>query len=336
MTDTSGSVPSERPRTILSNISGVSWEHPADRAALQAVRAVPGFNEAVRKIVGFFGERGIRLIFQANAVRVGPAQFPRLHQLMTEVTTTMDWPEQPPLFVSQTPFVNAGAVGVDHPFIVLNSGAIALLNDDELRVLLGHELGHVISGHTLYRTVTILILELGFRNLPFLAGIVLLPIQLALLEWYRKSELSSDRAGLLASQDPTASLRVFMKLAGGGPVDQMNLDAFMVQAKEYEAEGGPIDAIYKILNTLGMTHPFHTLRAAELQRWIDGGTYERILKGEYTQRGAEEKDRPLTSDLGEAARHYAQEAKETVTQVTDAAKRAAAAFTDALKGKDKQ
>ena len=336
MTDTSGSVPSQRPRTILSNISGVSWEHPADRAALQAVRAVPGFNEAVRKIVGFFGERGIRLIFQANAVRVGPHQFPRLHQLMTEVTTTMDWPEQPPLFVSQTPFVNAGAVGVDHPFIVLNSGAIQLLNDDELRVLLGHELGHVISGHTLYRTVTILILELGFRNLPFLAGIVLLPIQLALLEWYRKSELSSDRAGLLASQDPTASLRVFMKLAGGGPVDQMNLDAFLAQAKEYEAEGGPIDAIYKILNTLGMTHPFHTLRAAELQRWIEGGTYERILKGEYTHRGAEEQERPLTSDFGEAARHYAQEARETMSQVTDAAKRAAAAFSDALKGKEKQ
>jgi len=336
MTDTMGSVPSPRPRTILSNIAGVSWEHPADRAALQAVRAVPGFNEAVKKIVGFFGERGIRLIFQANAVRVGPSQFPRLHHLMTEVTTTMDWPEQPPLFVSQTPIVNAGAVGVDHPFIVLNSGAVALLDDDELRVLLGHELGHVMSGHTLYRTVTILILTLGFRNLPFLAGIVLLPIQLALLEWYRKSEMSADRAGLLASQDRTAAMRVFLKLAGGGSMKEMNLDAFMEQAKEYEDMGGPVDAIYKILNTMGMTHPFHTLRAAELQRWIDAGVYDAILKGQYTHRGDEEKDRPLTEDIGEAARHYAQEAKQTVSQVTDAAKRAAAAFTDALKDKGKK
>lgn len=336
MSDPTGSVPKERPRKILSDISAVSWEHAADRAALQAVRAVPGFNEAVRKIVGFFGERGIRLIFQANAVRVGPTQFPRLHQLMTEVTTTMDWPEPPPLFVSQTPMVNAGAVGVDHPFIVLNSGAVNLLDDDELRVLLGHELGHVMSGHTLYRTVTILILELGFRNLPFLAGIVLLPIQLALLEWYRKSELSSDRAGLLASQDPTAAMRVFLKLAGGGSMKEMDLDAFMAQAREYEAQGGPIDAIYKILNTLGMTHPFHTLRAAELQRWIDGGTYQTILDGEYTHRGSEEKERPFATDLGEAARHYAQEAKDTVSQVTDAAKRAAAAFTDALKSKDQE
>jgi Zn-dependent protease with chaperone function len=334
MSDPTGSVPRERPRKILSNISAVSWEHPADRAALQAVRAVPGFNEAVRKIVGFFGERGIRLIFQANAVRVGPTQFPRLHQLMTEVATTMDWPEQPPLFVSQTPMVNAGAVGVDHPFIVLNSGAVNLLDDDELRVLLGHELGHVMSGHTLYRTVTILILELGFRNLPFLAGIVLLPIQLALLEWYRKSELSSDRAGLLASQDPMAAMRVFLKLAGGGSMKEMDLEAFLVQAREYEAQGGPIDAIYKILNTLGMTHPFHTLRAAELQRWIDGGAYQKIMDEQYTHRGAEEKERPFAADFGEAARHYAQEAKDTVSQVTDAAKRAAAAFTDALKSKD--
>lgn len=336
MTDPSGHMPSERPRKILTDIAAVSWEHTADRAALQAVRAVPGFNEAVRKIVGFFGERGIRLIFQANAVRCGPTQFPRLHQLMTEVTTTMDWPEPPPLFVSQTPIVNAGAVGVDHPFIVLNSGAVSLLDDDELRVLLGHELGHVMSGHTLYRTVTILILELGFRNLPFLAGIVLLPIQLALLEWYRKSELSSDRAGLVASQDPMAAMRVFLKLAGGGSMKDMDLNAFMEQAREYQEQGGPVDAIYKILNTMGMTHPFHTLRAAELQSWIDGGTYGKILEGTYTRRGAEEADRPLAADLGEAARHYAHEAKETVSQVTDAAKRAAAAFTDALRDKDRK
>src|SRR2546426_11587307 len=70
-----------------------------------------------------------------------------------------------------------------------------------------------------------------------------LPIQLALLEWFRKSELSSDRAGLLACQDPTASLRVNLKFAGGGDMSQMDLNAFLVQAKEYEAAGGAIDRI---------------------------------------------------------------------------------------------
>jgi Zn-dependent protease with chaperone function len=334
MTDTAGAM-TPRSRIVLSNISATTWEHPADRAALQAVRAVPGFNEAVKKIVGFFGERGIRLIFQANAVRVGPTQFPRLHSLMTEVATTMDWAEPVEVYVSQTPLVNAGAVGVNQPFIVLNSGAVKLLNSDEMRVLLGHELGHVMSGHSLYRTVTILILALGFQNLPFLAGVVLLPIKLALLEWYRKSELSADRAGLLASQDLDASMRVFLKLAGGGDMSEMDVKAFMDQAREYEGLGGPMDAVYKILNTLGMSHPFHTLRAAELERWASGGQYDRILDGTYTHRGDEERQRPFVDDVGEAARHYAEEARQTVSGVADVAKRAATAFADALKGKPK-
>lgn len=340
MTDTPAppppGLPAARPRKVLSQISHLNWEHPADRAALQALRAVPFFDDVVRKIVGTFGERGIRLLFQANAVRVGPTQFPLLHQLITEASTTLDWPEAPEVYVTQTPMVNAGAVGVDHPFIVLNSGAVALLDTDELRVLLGHELGHVISGHALYRTVLILILELGFQNLPFLAGIALLPIKLALLEWARKSELSADRAGLLASQDAVASMRVFLKLAGGGDMKQMDLNAFMVQASEYEEGGGALDAIYKILNTLGATHPFNTLRAAELKRWIDSGAYERILGGEYIRRGSEPADRTLGDEFGDAAAHYAGEARKTVDTVAEAAKRAAQAFTSAFKDATKR
>ena len=156
MTD-STTLPTPRPRKILTAIAAVSWEHPADRAALQAMRAVPGFDEVVKKIYGFIGERGVRLLFQADAVRVGPTQFPKLQQLYTDVLTSLDWPSRPELFVSQTPFVNAGAFGMDQPFIVINSGALRLLDDDEMRALLGHELGHVMSGHVLYRTILILI-----------------------------------------------------------------------------------------------------------------------------------------------------------------------------------
>lgn len=335
MTDAAG-LPTARPRQVLARIAPVSWEHPADRAALQALRAIPGFDEVVRKIVGTFGERGIRLLFQANAVRVGPTQFPVLHSLMTEVSTTLDWPEPPEVYVTQTPFVNAGAVGMDRPFIVLNSGAVGLLEPDELRVLLGHELGHVMSGHALYRTVLILILELGFQNLPFLAGIALLPIKLALLEWSRKSELSADRAGLLASQDAPAAMRLFLKLAGGGRAAETDLEAFLQQASEYEERGGALDTIYKILNTLGASHPFHTLRAAELKRWLDSGAYQRILGGDYQRRDGETTQRPLAEELGDAAAHYAAEAKKTVEQVADAAKRAARAFSEAFKDATKR
>ena len=332
MTDATG-LPAERPRKILTQIAPVTWEHPADRAALQTLRSVPGFDEVVKKIVGFFGERGIRLLFQANAVRVGPTQFPKLNALYTDVLTSMDWEPRPELFVSQTPFVNAGAYGMDRPFIVINSGALNLLDDDEMRALLGHELGHVMSGHALYHTILVIILNVSLGFLPFLAGIVLLPIQLALLEWFRKSELSSDRAGLLASQDPTASLRMFLKMAGGGDMKQMDLSAFLVQAKEYEETGGAMDRVFKILNTLMASHPFNTLRAAELQRWIEGGHYDRVLRGEYTKRGKDSEDRPIEPDIDEARDHYMNEAKAAVKDVMDTAKRAAQAFSDALKKK---
>jgi Zn-dependent protease with chaperone function len=326
-------VPAQRPRKILTQIAPVTWEHPADRAALQSLRSVPGFDEVVKKIYGFVGERGVRLLFQADAVRVGATQFPRLNQLYTDVVTTMDWPKRPDLFVSQTPFVNAGAYGMDQPFIVINSGALKLLDDDEMRALLGHELGHVMSGHVLYATILALILYVGFSALPLLAGIALLPVRYALLEWYRKSELSSDRAGLLASQDPKAALRMFLKMAGGGDMKQMDLDAFLVQAKEYEESGGPLDRIFQILNTLDRTHPFNTLRAAELQRWIEAGNYERIVGGEYTRRGPDAEKRPVEKDIDEARDHYMKEAKAVVTDVMDGAKRAAQAFTDAFKKK---
>lgn len=325
-------LPTVRARIVLQQISARAWEHPADRAALNTLRTLPGFDDVLRKIYGFFGERGIRLLFQANAVRVGPTQFPRVHSAFTEVCATMDWDPRPDLFISQTPLVNAGAYGMDRPFIVLNSGALALLDEEELRTILGHELGHVISGHALYRTILVILLEFGFRNLPFLAGIALLPIQIALLEWYRKSELSSDRAGLLASQDPVASMRMFMKLAGGGAIAEMNLDAFMVQAKEYEQGGDAMDTVYKVLNTLGATHPFHTLRAAELQRWVEGGDYDRILRGEYPRRGAADDQRPLAEDLSAAGKYYADQARDVVDKMGDVAKKAAEAFTSAIKG----
>ncbi len=323
--------PAPRPRLVLSRISANAWEHPADRAALNALRSVPGFDETVKKILGFFGERGIRLLFQANAVRCGPTQFPRLHGLLTEACVTFDWPEQPELYVSQTPLVNAGAVGFEHPFIVLNSGAVKLLDEDEMRVLISHELGHVMSGHAVYRTVTILLLELGFHNLPFLAGIALLPVKLALLEWYRKSELSSDRAGLLGSQDPEAAVRIFLKLAGGGTMGETDLESYRQQVKEYDEGGGPLDAIYKVLNTLGASHPFNTIRAAEVQNWIESGAYQDILDGKYQRRGSEEPRRSYADDLGDAAHYYGKEVRDVAEKVVDSARRAADAFGRAFK-----
>ncbi len=334
------SVPALRPRRQLPGIAAVSWEHPADRAALQTLRAVPGVDEVVRKVLAMLGgERGIRLLFQGNAVRVGPSQFPRLWQLHTEVTTTFDWSPVPELYVSQVPFFNAGAYGIDAPFIVVHSAAIELLDEDELRALLAHELGHVMSGHALYRTIAAILAMVSLGVLPVLAELVVLPIRLAFLEWSRKSELSADRAGLLGAQDVIVAQRLDMKMAGGGRGDgfagQLNVDAFMQQAHEYAGSTEGLDVVYKMLSTLALTHPMHTVRAAELQRWVAGGDYDRILRGEYTRRGSEANDRPLRDDMAAAGSYYAGEARELANQLADAAKRAADRAREAFRNAQK-
>ncbi|HSL71432.1 MAG TPA: M48 family metallopeptidase [Longimicrobiales bacterium] len=314
-----------RTKRILRDIDPSSWEHPADRAALQAVRRIPGFDEVLKKLFGLFGEKPIRLAFQANAVRVGPKQFPKLHDRYQEVLATMDAPSHYQLFVSQTPIVNAGAYGMDKPFIVLNSGSLFLLDEDEQTFLLGHELGHIMSGHVLYRTMTVLLLQLAQLGFP-IVGLAARAILMALLEWQRKAELSCDRAGLLAVQHPEASLRAFLKLAGGGHPEETDLNEFLVQADEYRQSGDVADIVFKVLNLLGTTHPFHVLRAAELRDWIEKGDYDRLLRGEYRRRG--EAPPPWAEDMASAARSYKDDAAHVKEQLGDAVRKVREAFAE--------
>lgn len=303
-----------RARRILTGIDSSTWEHPADRAALMALRRVPAFDTVLKKVFGLFGEKPIRLAFQSNAVRASETQFPWIWERYVEVCETLDAPRFE-LFVSQTPLVNAGAYGMEKPFIVLNSGALRLLDKEELTWLLGHELGHIMSGHVLYRTMTVLLLQLAQMGFP-VVGLAARAVLVALLEWNRKAELSSDRAGLLAVQNPEAAFKAFMKLAGGGHEEETNLNEFLVQAEEYRTSGDAADLVFKVLNLLGTTHPFHVLRAAEIRDWIEAAEYDRVLRGEYRRRG--EAYEPWREDLAEAARSYREDAQDLARQFGEA------------------
>ena len=307
-------------RTVrtLTDIDPRAWEHPADRAALAALRRIPVFDEVLRKVFGLFGEKPIRLSFQANAVRVGPRQFPGIYKVHRRVLRTLDADEDYPLFVSQTPVVNAGAYGMNHPFIILNSGLVRLFDEQEQTYLIGHELGHILSGHVLYKTMTVLLIQLAQMGFP-VVGIAARVVLMALLEWSRKAELSCDRAGILAVQNPEVALHAFMKLAGGGRVEETDLNEFLVQADEYRESGDVADSVFKVLNLLGETHPFAVLRAAEARDWVEKGEYDRILRGEYARRTDEKT--AYKEDLAEAGRAYKEDAKGLWEQFEGAARK---------------
>jgi Zn-dependent protease with chaperone function len=296
------SVP-DRARVRLTGISSRAYEHPADRSALVALRKLSGFDTLLRKLFGLFNERAFRLTYLAGAVRVSERQFPHIYELVRDGSYILDLDEVPEVYVTQNPLVNAMALGRDKPFIVITTGMVNLYDPEELRWVVGHELGHILSGHVVYRTMLLILLRLAARVafLPITLGLG--AIIWGLEEWFRKSELSCDRAGLLAGQDVDAARRALMKLAGGAQLSELNPDAFREQAHEYDAVPDLRDSILKILQLQGNTHPFAVVRFAELDYWATHGEYERILGGDYPRRDTDS-SASVTEEVRNAAKSY--------------------------------
>jgi Zn-dependent protease with chaperone function len=299
-------------RVILTGISSRAFEHPADRTALTAMRAVPGFDQLLRVASGMLRERQYRLVYLSSAVRVDERQFGDLHALLGEACVVLD-AERPELYVFNDPKPNAITLGVDKPFIAMSSGMYELTDTDERRFILAHELGHAMSGHALYQSLLLHLLNLvgAFGWIPA-GGLGLRALVAALREWQRKAELSGDRAGLLATQDLDVALRVTMKLAGGAHLDRIDVTAFLKQADDYEGAGDLRDGVLKLLNTERTTHPFAVVRAGEINRWAAGDEYRDILAGNYPRR-SDDHAASFSDSAREAARSY----KKRIDESTD-------------------
>ncbi|MFD8972336.1 M48 family metallopeptidase [Streptomyces sp. NPDC059593] len=300
-----GNVPS-RQRKRFPGISSRAYEHPADRSALVALRKLSGFDTAFKALSGLLPERSLRLLFLSDSVRVSDAQFSQLNDMLRDACYILDLEKVPSMYVTQDPKPNAMCIGMDEPVIVVTTGLVELLDEEEMRAVIGHEVGHALSGHAVYRTILLFLTSLALKIawVP-LGTVAITAIVTALREWFRKSELSADRAGLLVGQDVQASMRGLMKIAGGNHLHEMNVDAFLAQADEYEKAGDLRDSVLKILNVLPRSHPFTTVRAAELKKWSESRDHQRIMDGHYPRR-SEDKDTSVTDAFRESAGHYAE------------------------------
>ncbi|MGW3959884.1 M48 family metallopeptidase [Amycolatopsis sp. NPDC005003] len=286
-------------------ISPRAYEHPVDRGALATLRAVPGFAQVVKTVSGFYNERGERLMALASSIRVGPKQYPELDRLRHECAETLDLPSVPNLFVFQNAQIHAETVGMDEPFIAISTGLVELMNVDSLRFVIGHEMGHVLSGHAVYRTIMVRLirLQLAMSWTP-VSALGIRAIIAALREWFRKAELSCDRAGLLCSQDPTAALRAQIQVAGGIDPARIDVPSFLQQAAEYESVEDIRDSFLKLRFVETESHPFAVVRAAQLQKWAASEDYRAILAGDYPRRDEDSPTSDWKDDLKSAAKSY--------------------------------
>jgi Zn-dependent protease with chaperone function len=275
-----------------------------------ALRKLKGFDTVVKLVSGLFRERKWRLLFLGSAVRVDERQFPVLHRALQDAAGILDAETVPELFVMGDPNFYAWCVGMDKPFILINSGLVDLMDEDELRWVLAHELGHAMSGHALYRTILDRLLKLtrSLGAIP-IAGIGARVILAGLMEWQRKSELSADRAGLLATQDPAAAYRALMKLASGGHLEDLDQTSFFEQGAAYD-DTDLRDSVLKIQLVEGRSHPMPVSRASELRKWVDSGAYTSILAGDYPTRDTDDQA-TISAAAQDAATSYAEAFRET-------------------------
>lgn len=276
-----------------TGISSDAFRHPLDAQAEQTLRSVPGFDLVARKFVEFLYERPRHVYLMGNSIEVGPRQYASIYHLFRESVRDLDVYPEPNLFVTQSPVVNAYALGQDRPCMVLSSGLLDVLDEWELRSAIAHELGHIKCGHTtlIQMASWAVTLVFGLSEMTFgLSSLVSSGLVIAFYEWLRKAELSADRAALLVLDDPKPVLKCMMRASGGSNryAHELSLDEFICQSDRYQdLDQDNLNQVYKffLYNNLAQgafqTHPFAIERVHHLREWANSRDYQQIRVGNY-------------------------------------------------------
>jgi Zn-dependent protease with chaperone function len=278
---------SDEPHKKFAHLNKEQYIHPADRRAMAALKAIPGIDTALKKLLAVTGESAIRVIFTAGAIKVTPKQCPDLHAKLQIACTTLGV-DMPELFVQQNPVANAFTGGVERPVIVLYSQLIERLSDEEVLAVVAHEVGHIHSEHVLYLTAARLIEFLANTALlasplvPIIRELLTLTMRSALLAWARRAELSCDRAALLVTQDPHVIGRTMMKLAGGTFASRVDYEQFLEQGRDFQKnyDEKALDRFWADVITSGLSHPFPVWRVSEILKWVESGQYKELMTGQ--------------------------------------------------------
>lgn len=311
-------------------ISSEAFKHPLDRQAEETLRGLPGFDFIARKFVEFIYERPQLVYLMGNTIEVGPRQYSTIYQIFRECVRDLDIYPEPKLFVEQNPVANSYALGQEHPYIVINTGILDLLNESEIRSVLAHELGHIKCGHTILIQMAMWAMNAAsiVGELTFgIGNLVSSGLIYAFFEWRRKAELSADRAALLVTDDLNTVMSSMMKISGGSSkyANECSLQEFIRQSENYQAldEDG-LNQVYKFLMYNGaqgimLSHPFAVERIHFLREWAVSQEYRQIKQGNYRQEPASGavnvKSQPNQNQEVDKLRRQIEELQQEINQI---------------------
>ncbi len=241
------------------------YSYASDRATRAAFETMKPVELAVAASVRMFKNIG-KAELLGQAVKVGPRQFPRVHQLAVRSAETLGI-ATPTLYIVNSPLMNAATYGTnDDAFVMVNSSIVDHLSDEELLCVIGHECGHIHNNHVVYLTTIHYLTNMAGYFLRWIA----LPAMLALRAWSRRAEITCDRAGLLCTKDVECATRVLTKLALGSHklYDQLDIEVFLEQHQESQESVGRYTEVLA-------SHPWLPKRVLALREFAESELYKR-------------------------------------------------------------
>ena len=260
-------------------VSALDFMHPEDRAALDNLRSIPLFTPCVQAFMKALPERQLHGMNMAQKIRLGPHQLPEIYGYLPPACATLGIAE-PEFYLEMDPRPNAYTYGDRQTFLTVTSGLVEYMEEDEMQAVVVHECGHIACRHVLYHTMAMLLLKYGARIFGPMAALSV-PVQLALLYWSRRSELSADRAAAVVMQQPQPVVDTMIRLAGGPKsiTGKINLELYMQQAEAYDKLlESQWDQLLQGISVMGEDHPFLAIRTREIVRWCEGEQFQGIVQ----------------------------------------------------------
>jgi len=258
---------SRQKREAYGGEEGPRYAYSADLTMLAAFRRMKPVELAAAAIVRMYKDV-LKNQLLGTMTRVGPKQFPSIYRIAEDCAKTLSVPV-PTVYVANNPFVNAYTFGTEEDsFIVVHSALIDHFDEGELRFVIGHETGHIQNKHVIYGTI----LQLLKTTLVGMLRVILPPVEIALHAWYRRAEITCDRAGLLCCKSVEVASRSFLKMACGSHklYAELDIESYLEQLDEGRSGMGRFAEVFA-------SHPYLPKRIQALRVFAESDVYKQAL-----------------------------------------------------------
>lgn len=231
----------------------------------------PVVEEVLRKTKISSSDAYWRSNMEGHCMKVQPDLLPDFYALCQEVKQRLIFTEPVDFYITGDASVNAFSLAAEdkgEPHIVnVNSALFDLMTQDELRFVIGHELGHLINRDTALSRLINFVFPPN-SNVP-------VSLQYKIRLHAQLAELVADRYGFMATESMDVCVTAFFKMASGLDLAKMNvsLDALIADNNRR------LEYFLKDKGVSRASHPVNPIRVQALNLFANAASEEELKQG---------------------------------------------------------